>query len=31
MGYRFVSLGADVVGLIAYFKEMAAAFSDLPQ
>jgi 4-hydroxy-2-oxoheptanedioate aldolase len=26
MGYRFISLGADVVGLVNYFREMAAAF-----
>ena len=26
MGYRFISVGADVVGLVNYFKEMAAAF-----
>jgi len=27
MGYRFISVGADVVGLMNYFKEMAAAFA----
>lgn len=26
MGYRFISMGADVVGLVNYFKEIAAAF-----
>ena len=29
MGYRFISVGADVVGLSAYFAEIAAAFKDL--
>ena len=31
LGYRFISLGADVLGLINYFREMAAAFNDLPR
>ena len=26
MGYRFISSGADVVGLVNYFREMASAF-----
>ena len=29
MGYRFISLGSDVMGLVSYFKEMAAAFTAL--
>ena len=29
MGYRFISVGADVVGLVNYFKEMAASFKGL--
>jgi 4-hydroxy-2-oxoheptanedioate aldolase len=29
MGYRFISMGADVVGLVNYFKELAAAFKSL--
>ncbi|GHT95117.1 2,4-dihydroxyhept-2-ene-1,7-dioic acid aldolase [Spirochaetia bacterium] len=29
LGYRFVSVGADVVGLINYFKEMAGAFEGI--
>ena len=29
MGYRFISVGADIVGLVNYFREMAGAFRGL--
>jgi 4-hydroxy-2-oxoheptanedioate aldolase len=29
MGYRFISAGADVVGLANYFREIAGAFKTL--
>ena len=29
MGYRFISIGADVVGLVNYFREMADSFKNL--
>ena len=29
MGYRFISMGADVVGLLNYFKEIMASFKAL--
>jgi len=29
MGYRFISIGADVVGLMNYFRDMAAPFRTL--
>jgi 4-hydroxy-2-oxoheptanedioate aldolase len=31
MGYRFISVGADVVGLANYFRDMAACFGTLPR
>lgn len=31
LGYRFVSVGADVAGLSAYFRQLSAAFPNAPR